>query len=831
MKNNESRLGVKYLVIGGYILLVFIMLVGLWSIFKNLVEFSEKRIRNEDRQELIIVSNIINQLYEAESSYNLITFESAEKYIETFSSVRPLVSLRLDTLKQLTYDSIRIEQLDSIDILLDQKEKNLTAVFALMDSLRKAPPVIKESINTYVPKRLNSNIENYLKEKVLDEELDDMSEVDTTVIVGEKKGLFKRLGDAFAGRQDSTVILQNRPTRIVQKDYKLFVDTIVNMVRYAERLDLENQKKFQIALNDRQNAMNVTNQILTLRIDDLLKTIEKEEIENSILLVEAKESTLSKSYNIILWVSVIAFLIALIFGLMFIIDINKSQRYKRRLEESNRHIKKLMHSREKLMLSISHDIKSPIGSVLGYIELMESNGNEGVQDTYLLNMRKSSEHILQLVTNLLDYQRIESNTWTRKQMNYSVRDLVDTTAKSFEPLAMQKDLEFRIINNVPKTMISYGDPFMIREIYSNIISNAIKYTFDGYVIVSIDFKSDESMLVLSVKDTGVGIAEEHHMLIFEEFEQISPDSMNSYAKGSGLGLAITKGLVKQLEGDIRFESERGLGTEFIVELPISISESEDVCEDDKPVLNANLGIEGISVLLVDDDSIQLTMASAMLSTQGVKVSVESNPNNVLNIIKETTFDLIFLDIQMPEVNGFNLLKRIFDSGVLKGKTTPIIALTATSNLELKDYQESGFSDFLNKPYDSSQLFDVISRNLKQGNNNSVYIEISEPKGVEALINYVKEDKESSLAILNAFVDECTTLNNFLKDSNKQLEFGQSSNLSHKMIPIFKMMEDRSVTSNLLELERTGTLSDKELRHTIDRVDFYIEQAKELISKK
>ena len=831
MKNNESRLGVKYLVIGGYILLVFIMLVGLWSIFKNLVEFSEKRIRNEDRQELIIVSNIINQLYEAESSYNLITFESAEKYIETFSSVRPLVSLRLDTLKQLTYDSIRIEQLDSIDILLDQKEKNLTAVFALMDSLRKAPPVIKESINTYVPKRLNSNIENYLKEKVLDEELDDMSEVDTTVIVGERKGLFKRLGDAFAGRQDSTVILQNRPTRIVQKDYKLFVDTIVNMVRYAERLDLENQKKFQIALNDRQNAMNVTNQILTLRIDDLLKTIEKEEIENSILLVEAKESTLSKSYNIILWVSVIAFLIALIFGLMFIIDINKSQRYKRRLEESNRHIKKLLHSREKLMLSISHDIKSPIGSVLGYIELMESNGNEGVQDTYLLNMRKSSEHILQLVTNLLDYQRIESNTWTRKQMNYSVRDLVDTTAKSFEPLAMQKDLEFRIINNVPKTMISYGDPFMIREIYSNIISNAIKYTFDGYVIVSIDFKSDESMLVLSVKDTGVGIAEEHHMLIFEEFEQISPDSMNSYAKGSGLGLAITKGLVKQLEGDIRFESERGLGTEFIVELPISISESEDVCEDDKPVLNANLGIEGISVLLVDDDSIQLTMASAMLSTQGVKVSVESNPNNVLNIIKETTFDLIFLDIQMPEVNGFNLLKRIFDSGVLKGKTTPIIALTATSNLELKDYQESGFSDFLNKPYDSSQLFDVISRNLKQGNNNSVYIEISEPKGVEALINYVKEDKESSLAILNAFVDECTTLNNFLKDSNKQLEFGQSSNLSHKMIPIFKMMEDRSVTSNLLELERTGTLSDKELRHTIDRVDFYIEQAKELISKK
>ncbi len=831
MKKRETKSRVKYLVIGGYVLLVFIMLTGLWAIYKNLVDFSEKRIRSEDRQELIIVSNIINQLYEAENSYDLLTFDSAEKYIDAFNEVRPSISLRIDTLKQLSVDSTRISQLDSLDVLLEKKEENLLAVLVLMDSLRKAPPILKQSINTYVPKRLNSNIENYLKDNILEEEHDNVSAIDTTVVVGEKKGLFKRLGDAFAGKQDSTVILQNRPTKIIQKDYKLFIDTIVNMVRYSERVDLENQRKFQIALSNRQASMNITNQILTTNVDALLKNIEKEEIEKSIYLVEAKESTLTRSYNTIFWVSLIAFFIALIFGLLFITDINRSQRYKKRLEKSNYHINKLLQSREKLMLSISHDIKSPIGSVLGYIELIESNSNEASHDTYLLNMKKSSEHILQLVTNLLDYQRIESNTWTRKEMSFSVRELLDNTISSFEPLANQKSLKLLTKSNVPYNLISYGDPFMIRDIYSNIISNAIKYTFEGEIIVTVDFDSNKmNNLHLSVKDTGVGISKENHSLVFEEFEQIGPDSFDSYSKGSGLGLAITKGLVEQLNGKIDFVSEKGVGTEFFVELPISVSKADDVNRNGgNPLDSLSLMLDGVSVLLVDDDPIQLTMAAGMLRTQKVKVTVESNPNRVLNILTENTFDMIFLDIQMPELNGFNLIKQILDSGLVKRKSSKIIALTATSNLEIKDYKDAGFTDFLNKPYTSHQLFDVIVRNINITPEDFSHNADLNPKGVEALISYVRDDRDSTLAILHAFVDECSTLNNFLNDSDIKSDSNNSSNLAHKMLPLFKMMGDRYLTSNLLELEKKGQLGEKDLKQTIDRVDFYIEQATKVIS--
>ncbi len=827
MRHGESKSIGKYLVLSGYVLLVLIMLVGLWAIYKNLVDFSHDRVRNEDRQELIIVSNIINQLYEAEGTTDLMTYDSATDYIDTFLEIKPQVGLKIDSLKQLTEDAIRVAQLDSIEVLLDMKEENLMAVLSLMDSLRKVPPIIRESVNTFVPKRLNSDISMYIEEKIIDEIIEEAN-TDTTVIRREKKGLFKRLGDAISGREDSTVILENHPTRVVQRDFSLIIDTIVNMVRYSERLNLESQKKFQIALVNRQTQMNYTNQILTARVDELLKHIEQEELEKSLSLVEAKETTLSKSYNTVYTVSIIAILIAVVFGLLFVIDINKSQRYKRRLEKSNRQIKKLLKSREKLMLSIFHDIKAPMSSILGYIELMESKSNEESHDTYLNNMKLSGEHVLHLVTNLLDYQKIESNTWIPNEMNFNVKDFVSTTIDSFAPLAAKKNLSFNVTNDVDSSLLAYGDPFMIREIYSNIISNAIKYTLDGYVDVRVEYSEEDSTLSLIVKDTGVGISEEDRHLVYEEFEQIKVNNIDHFVEGSGLGLAITKGLVEQLNGEISFESEAGKGTEFIVDLPLDKSKESFSSTDKRVDLTSDYEISGLSVLVVDDDAIQQTMVSEMLKTQGVSVYSETNPVNVLNVLKKQSFDLIFLDIQMPNINGFALIKQIRDSKILKDKVTPIIALTATSEIDLQEYINSGFTAYLNKPFTSKELFDVIASSISDKTILSYNEEETDSKGIESLISYVREDQDSSLAILEAFVSECTSLNNFLDGKVEVSQTNNSSSLAHKMLPLFKIIGDKEVSNCLLNLEKGGKVSKKEMKQTIDIIDVYIKQAQDMI---
>ncbi len=477
MESSGSRSSIKYEVIIGYVLVVAIMIVGLLAVYQNLVRFSETRVRNEDMSELIIVGNVINQLYEIESTQNLYTPESAADYFARYHSIRPEINAKINSLKQLSKDTLRVIKLDSIEVLLDEKEENLRAIAVLLDSINKTPGIIRETVSTFVPRNLNDQIKQYMERKNVVRK--PVEENDTTVVKGEQKGLFRRIGDAIRGKQDSTLIIQNRPSAddIARDNIRLAIDTVVNMVRYSERLNLDSQRKFQAALLLRQSSMTNTNHLLTARIDDLLKSIEQEEINKSIRLIEEKEAILNRSSKTVL-------------------GINRSQKYRRRLEESNVRINQLLRSREKLMLSISHDIKAPMSSILGYVELMESGADENTRKIYLKNMKKSSNHVLQLVTNLLDYQKIESGTWLRKEMNFNLHELVENTVNSFKPLAEKKQLEYNVTNKVSGDLLVFGDPFMIREIYSNLISNAIKYTLQGTVEVFVEPVNDTGKTIL-----------------------------------------------------------------------------------------------------------------------------------------------------------------------------------------------------------------------------------------------------------------------------------------------------------------------------------------------
>ena len=834
MESSGSRSAVKYVVIIGYILVVATMIIGLLAVYRNLVHFSETRIKNEDLTELIIVGNVINQLYEVESSQNLYTPESAADYFNRYNSLRPEITLKLDSLKQLSKDSLRVIKLDSIEVLLDEKEENLRAISVLLDSIRRAPRITRETVSSFVPRTLNSQIESYLQSRelmIVEDTLEHTVTMDTTVIRAEQRGLFRRIGDAIRGRQDSTVIIQSNPTTttISRDDIRLAIDTVVNMVRYSERLNLENQRKFQAALLQRQSSMNNTNHLLTTRIDDLLKSIEQEEVDKSIRLIEEKDATLNRSSRIVFGVSLLAILIALIFGLLFLMDINRSQKYRRRLEESNVRINQLLKSREKLMLSISHDIKAPMSSILGYIELMESGADENTRKMYLANMKNSSDHVLQLVTNLLDYQKIESGTWSHKEMNFNVHELLESTTNSFKPLAEKKNLIYSVNNKIPRNLTVFGDPFMKREIFSNLISNAIKYTPEGKVNVFVEPVNEKGKTILkfSVKDTGLGISEEHRELIFQEFMQIKPEKIEHHAEGSGLGLAITKGLVDELDGKIYLNSEEGKGSEFFVELPLKKSRSIEVVS---PAENfPELDTANISILAVDDDPIQLTMMSEMLKMKKINVTTEVNPDNVLNILKNNIFDLIFLDIQMPRMNGFTLVRRILDSGLLQSKSTPIIALSAKSDLSSPDFKKSGFTDFLNKPFSSAQLFSLINKHLKlklaaaKSTNGNL-------KGVSALINVVKDDKESSLEILKAFVQDTEKNNNEMRESFEKNDMDNASHFAHKMLPLFKMMGDEELSDVLLKLDHKKPVTSDEKNKAVGEIHRYVNEAKNLISE-
>mgnify|MGYP006319531535 FL=1 len=281
----EGASKVKLTVIIGYILVVVVLIAGLSALYRNLVEYSNKKVKSEELTEMIIVGNTLSLLYEIESEQNLLTPSSALKYFINYDSIIPEIENNLHELHILSKDSSRHVKLDSISLLIKSKRDNLNDIILLLDSIREAPQIVKETHSSY------------------ESQLDNKS--DTTIISKDRKSFLARLKNVFVGKPDSTVIIENR-----------VVDTVMNRVRYSERLDMSRQLELQATLVDRQIVLSNTNRMLTDRIDELLKDIEQEEFKKSIKLIEEKEHAILRSQKIILIVATIAIIIALIFAVL-----------------------------------------------------------------------------------------------------------------------------------------------------------------------------------------------------------------------------------------------------------------------------------------------------------------------------------------------------------------------------------------------------------------------------------------------------------------------------------------------------------------------------------
>lgn len=822
----RGSLKIKFTVIIGYVLVVGVMALALITLYHNLVDYSNKRVSREDISELLIVGNTLSMLYEIESEQNLISAENAGEYFHRYDSIAPKIKSNLDELKQEATDSSRIAKLDTIKLLVDRKRENLQEIAVLLDSIRRAPRIVVRTESSYVPKELNREIADYLESKNLNNA--DINQSDTSVVVGTKRGFLDRVRDVFVARSDSTFVIEKKSI-VSDSDLKLIVDTIINKVRYSERLDLERQRRFQLAYLVRQEMMSETNRMLTSRIDELLKGIEHEELEKSIWLLREKEQTLANSQHTMFIAFCIALFIAFVFALLFLVDINRSQRYRRQLEASNKRISDLLASREKLMLTISHDIKAPMSSILGFIELMDTHGDRK-NETYLNNMKNSGEHILELASALLDYHKLEEGSWQLKESNFNLHNLIDNTVSGFEPLAVRKGLKYTVENNLPEQLSVYGDQYMMWQIMNNIISNAVKYTSEGTVLVNTRLEVGDSAkwLLFSVTDTGEGIDDADQQFIFQEFKQLNNPTGE---EGSGLGLAITKGFIEALKGFIRLNSRKGEGAEFIVEIPLQDVREEEVKKrTDRPEAGQQ-NLEGISVLLVDDDPVQLTMTSEMLAKKKIKSVTEVNPGKVLPLLESASFDILFMDIQMPGTDGLMLVEKIRRLRGEQVKNMPVIGLSARSDISKERMKASGFTDFLTKPFTSDRLYSIIYRYVRGGNpvedDFSDEKQSFEEKGAVALIEFVSDDKQTSGAILESFINETGESRLQLEEAFQRKDENSIRGIAHKILPLFRLMGNKSLITLIEKLEKGGSLSDGEKSFVLNKIEDHLEEARAL----
>lgn len=794
----------------GYILLIIIAVCSVFYIYHIVEEVAgEEESTSLPRQKTYWVTNTLSLLYESEALGQLIGMPKSEFW--HYNRTLDKAHRNMDTLRTLVKDSLQLLKIDTIDGLLERKRWNTRRLL--------------ETWNESNTERLYAeNIEKIIAVQdttVKEVEIQERIEVkqDTVVVPRPKKGFFKRLAEVFAPSAQDTGIVVNTTREIVTDTLVNAYnpsDTIVSVLKSIQDSVAGQRQQWRDLLEKRAANLRYNNSIITSRINQLLRDIEEEEMNASFGRMQKKQELLRHTSRSIAGIAIVLVVIAVFFMFFIARDISRSKYYRMQLEKAKKYAENLLHSREKLILTISHDIRAPLSSIIGYIELLLRRHPDERQQYFLENMKASSDHILSLVNDLLDFQRLEAGEMEIHRVPFRIAALFQEIYASFKPLAESKGLQFVLNEKKEKPERMFvGDPMRIRQVVGNLVSNAIKFTQEGRVVLVVQVvpanpPTDDSVspayrLKVIVSDSGAGIAEAEQEKIFGEFTRLSG---TEETEGFGLGLSITRKLISLMGGILSLQSQVGKGSDFTVTLPLYPSENQaNAVEPEESPLSAEVprlkeSFEGkdIYCLLIDDDPLQLALTEELLKQSHVQVVGCTNPHAVLEQLRQRVFDAVITDIQMPGMDGYHLLRLIRTSGIVGADRVPVIALSASIAKEQAHYLEAGFTAFLNKPFTAAQLISLLNRLL------TADLEVKSDLNFSSLTAFAGEDAEASASILRTFKEETGKSIALLQKASEAGDRPEAARISHKLIPLFSMLGANTLVQHLRILEK----NDEEL---------------------
>ena len=787
-------------VVVGYLLLIAIAVYAVSYIY-NIVEqvavedFSD----NQNRTKIYLVTNTLSLLYESEALGQLIVMQQGE--ITHFNRTLNKARHNLDSLRTYITDSVQLHKIDTIELLLERKRWNARR---LLDTWKEANT---DSLYIVNFERIMAIPDTVINELQVQERIE--VKQDTVVVPRRKRGFFRRLAEAFAPAKEDTSIVVNSTFQVI-KDTLVNAynptDTIVSVLRSIQDSVTWQRKRLMELLIERAANLRYSNSIITQEINQILRDIEEEEVNASLARLYKKQTLVHAASRKIGLIAVSSILVALLFLALISHDISRSMFYRKQLEKAKLVAENLLRSREKLILTISHDIRAPLSSIMGYIELLQRRHPDARQQYYLENMRSSSDHVLSLVNDLLDYQRLESGQIELHRLPFRVPALFQEIGMSFRPLAEAKNLQLEwVLQPEEMEQVYLGDTIRLRQVVSNLLSNAIKFTDEGKVslIVSIEqVESYQYALVILVRDTGPGIPYEERERIFGEFARLYGTEQ---VEGFGLGLSITRKLVQLMHGTLTLESEEGEGSRFKVCVPLPLAGNQFMAadmptkeadpEEALPTLDPSLAGQQVTCLLVDDDPLQLALTEELLKQSQVEVVCCTNPRKVCEWLRSRSFAVVITDIQMPQMDGYQLLRMIRESDMEGADRLPVVALSANVGKEQEHYREAGFTAFLNKPFTAAQLISLLNELLK------VRLEPCAGFDFSSLTAFAGEDSEASMGILRTFIEETQKSIEGLMAARAATDRVEAGRIAHKLIPLFAMLGANSLVQHLRLLEK------------------------------
>jgi signal transduction histidine kinase len=478
-----------------------------------------------------------------------------------------------------------------------------------------------------------------------------------------RKGFFQRLGEAFTsnkkGKMEIVVNQEIDKQKTMRIDSSAIVYQIVFIAKKAQEIYDRNIK----AIEEQVGKLISADKDISSEISTLLLEFHEETFDTTFSMIDHCEKRIERNYIYSIFGGILSLILILIFILLIITDINKGYKARQALEVANERIRQTMESRHKLLLAVSHDIKNPLNSILGYLSLMKNNAN-------VRSMQNSSEHILSMLENLLKFSSLEQGTLKKNMSNFNLKDLFEDIYNMFLPLASQKKLALSFAAGDVRI---HADRIKIKQIVINLVSNAIKYTQNGSVEFVAKFNKNE--LNIEIKDTGVGISDDKMHQLFIPFNRIEENS--AIADGTGLGMFVVKGLVDLLDGKIDIDSKVGKGTTITASIPAKHSLKE-----------IPQGIKRIKVY--DDDPVVFKVVSDMLLKLGHKVV-------------DADYDLIITDMEMGNTSGLDILCKAGD--------IPVVMMTGSFDFSTQEALELGFDGFLTKPFTIESLREIVGNGV------------------------------------------------------------------------------------------------------------------------
>lgn len=769
-------------------MLAIVIAIATWQVYDNsrlfvaLNNASEQLLKRRD-----VVDSLVCSLLETNNAERSVLLGEGSEWPHFNRSVATSEQMAKQ-LKPFIADQGQRQRIDTLVELIHMKRENTKRVAQLM-AFDNRDAFYRDKVQALQSGRDSVVIHSKLygqhgqREKVYE-------------IIKSKRGFFRRLGDAFRRQHTDTVGVTNilHDTKADSTAQRINIaDSVANILTDIQNEEQRQNSRQQENVAARLNRLQRVSLQLSQRTGLLLEHIQREE-KNA--LQKALGHAMQSRHKMVVRIAIIglvAILIAALLVAYILRDIKRERRDRQRIVEAKAETERIMAQRERLLLTITHDIKAPAASIAGFIELLSEQVSRPKALAYIDSMRHSAIHLQQLVAALLDYHLLESGKAERHDVSFVPQQLAKSCVEEFKPMAAEKGLDITLGTLTTNCGDLWrSDAFRVKQIMSNLIGNAVKYTDRGGVKVEIRI-SPRQHLIIYVSDTGRGMSQADCQRIFDAFTRL-PNGQGK--EGVGLGLSITREVVQMLGGTITVTSEEGKGSCFTVSLPIKkeekkqkkdVEENVASVETNRSSTEAKEATTEINILAVDDDALQLELFKEMAQKIGgakLNISTTTSASEAIKLAEETKPQIMFTDIEMPEMSGKDMIKHV------KNSDMSTVAMTAHDPSIMTSLKKAGFSTCLFKPFNAATL----AATLAQITRLPLSVKAAEQKAsfFAPLTAFAEGDTEAEREILTQVGESIKEyrqmLEQGLKSNGEELQRDSISRAAHKAMPLLTMLK-------------------------------------------